>query len=216
MICKNPLKNKKVLITCGPTWIPIDGIRVISNRSTGKLGQTLAQYLAKEGSQVTLLEGPVNESLRSNSIRLVKFQFFDELNVLIKKELKKPCDIFIHAAAVSDYKLKQTHKSKIRSGLKGLQLKLIPTLKIINQIKQLNPEVFLVGFKLESKITKNSAVHKSLHLFKEAKCDLVVANALIKNRYVSYIINRQKHSLGFETSRKNLARRLIHLLKIHL
>jgi len=57
------LKNKRILITCGPTWVPIDGMRVISNRSSGQLGQTIAQDLTKAGAKVTLLEGPVERPL---------------------------------------------------------------------------------------------------------------------------------------------------------
>lgn len=85
---KYSFKNKKVLITCGPTWIPIDAMRVISNRSTGRLGQIMALDLAQQGSKVTLLEGAVQEPLQSPKIRVVKFLFFDEFAKLIEQELK--------------------------------------------------------------------------------------------------------------------------------
>ena len=107
------LRNKKVLITCGPTWIPIDAMRVISNQSTGTLGQMIAEDFAKAGAKVTLLEGPVTRELKSKTIKILKFVFFDEFTGLIKKELKKKVDICIHAAAVSDYKLKKPGRKKI-------------------------------------------------------------------------------------------------------
>ena len=69
------LKNKKVLITCGPTWVPIDDMRVIANRSTGEMGYLLAEAFAKEETKVTLLLGPVEEKALSKNVRKVRFTF---------------------------------------------------------------------------------------------------------------------------------------------
>ncbi len=82
------LKNKKVLITSGPTWVSIDPMRVISNRATGELGHKLALALAKEGAKVTLLEGPVTKPLTASNVTIKKFCFYDELKALLTIELK--------------------------------------------------------------------------------------------------------------------------------
>src|SRR3989338_7283903 len=100
----------RVLITCGPTWVPIDGVRVISNRSTGEMGHALARAFLKRKAHVTMLEGPMA---------------FDELKSVLKKEAQKGHDVVIHAAAVSDFKLKTPRKRKI-SSRKPLVLKLVP------------------------------------------------------------------------------------------
>ena len=106
-MAEKDLRQKKVLITCGPTWVPIDEMRVISNRSTGELGQRLAAGLAKSGARVTVLEGPVLQPLPVPGVRVIKSFFYDDLSRLLRLELKKKCDAVIHAAAVSDYRLKR-------------------------------------------------------------------------------------------------------------
>ena len=207
------LKNKKILITCGPTWTAIDDMRVISNRSTGELGHKLAQGIAKIGGKVTVLEGPVTVTrpLEAKSIKVLKYHFYDELFNLLKKQLLKKFDIVIHAAAVSDYQLKNTHRQKIKSGRPNLRLTLTPTKKIINEIKIISPESFLVGFKLETSSQKSTLTAKAFTLIKEAQCDLVVANGL-RNNYVGYIINKEKQILAHATSRGDLSRKLIKIL----
>ena len=101
----NRLKNKKVLITYGSTWIPLDQVRVLSNRSSGKLGQLLTTQFKKEGARITLLEGPVEKPFLSKGVRVVRFKFYDELLALLKQELDKKYDIILHAAAVADYQI---------------------------------------------------------------------------------------------------------------
>jgi phosphopantothenoylcysteine synthetase/decarboxylase len=210
------LRNKKVLITCGPTWVPTDTMRVISNRSSGTLGQLLAEDFAKAGAKVTLLEGPVVKPLQSKSIRILKFLFFDELATLIKKELKKKYDVCIHAAAVSDYKIKRPKQTKLSSYLRDLKLDLIPTEKIVHLIKELNPDLFLVAFKLEEKITKTSAVKRSSTLFKNGRSDLVIANSIQGEKYSGYILDKHSQFLAHEQSRKELSRTLVKIIKEHV
>lgn len=105
---------KNILITCGPTWVPVDDMRIISNKSTGELGQTLAKDCISQGFSVTLLEGPVENPLHlEGEINIVKFKYYEEFCDLFTTELKKNYNCVIHAAAVSDYKMKKTHQEKI-------------------------------------------------------------------------------------------------------
>ncbi len=87
------LGNKKVLITAGPTWVPIDAVRVISNTATGRTGIEIARRFARGGAEVTLLLGPVSlvHSPRStvHSIKIIRFRYFDELKKLLSGLLKK-------------------------------------------------------------------------------------------------------------------------------
>jgi phosphopantothenoylcysteine decarboxylase/phosphopantothenate--cysteine ligase len=98
-----PLKNKKVLITAGPTIEEIDPVRFISNHSTGKMGYSLAKEAINLGADVTLISGPSNIDLPSNKIKLVKIKSSDEM---LQKTLNffDDSDIVIMSAAVSDYK----------------------------------------------------------------------------------------------------------------
>ena len=95
-------KNKHILITAGPTWVPIDSVRVISNIATGQTGISLANQFSSLGAKVTLLLGPQANSIQiNNDIKVINFKFFDELKQLLAKELKsKQLDLIIHSAAV--------------------------------------------------------------------------------------------------------------------
>jgi len=188
-------------------------MRVISNLSSGALGQILAKDFTKAGAKVTLLEGPVTQPLQSKSIKIRKFLFFDEFAPLFKRELKKKFDVCIHAAAVSDYKIKNPRQEKINSRHKTLKLKLVPTQKIIQCIKPLNPQIFLVGFKLESKLTKTLAKQKSRDLFQNSQCDLVVANTLQGQRYSGFILDKNGDFLAHQQSRQRISTALIKIVK---
>src|ERR1041385_7988360 len=150
------LSGKKILITCGPTWVAIDDVRVLSNRSTGELGRILARRLKGAGAKVTVLEGPVTEPLKDRLIKVLKFSFFEELTELLNEELKKRYDVVIHAAAVSDFRLPKKFSGKISSEKRRLNLNLVRAPKLINRIKKIAPKTFLVGFKLESDFNKLS------------------------------------------------------------
>ena len=187
-LASKPFTKKNVLITCGPTWVAIDDVRVISNRSTGQLGQHLAQNFKKQGAHVTLLEGPVAHPLKANGIRIIKFNFYDELKQKLHQELTKKYDVIIHAAAVSDYVPEKQHKGKIKSNLSSLSLRLRPAAKLINFIKRWQPKGFLIGFKLEENLNKSVIAKATQSLFKQAKCDLVVANSLKGSTYKGFMV----------------------------
>lgn len=210
------LHNKKILITCGPTWIPIDDVRVISNRSTGELGHRMALALKMAGAQVTVLEGPVSNPLESKSIVVHKFSFFDELRGLLKKELKKKYHAVIHAAAVSDYQLKEPIQGKLTSHRKRITLNLIPTAKLISLIKKYNPETFLVGFKLEPELNTTTAPKHCRRLFNESLCDMVIVNMTANRRYRGYILDADAKILGTAATRQGICERLVVILQERL
>lgn len=208
---------KRVLITCGPTWVPIDDVRVISNTSTGELGHILAQDFNRAGARVTLLEGPVLRPLVSKAkrIKVKKFCFYQELYDLLKKELRLKYDIVVHAAAVSDYRLKKSCAAKLRSGQKGIKLSLVPTEKIINRIKKWSTKSFLVGFKLESTTNEKALKSAAVNLINKAKCDLVVANSAgagLPRPYKACIVDQEQHIIARARSRAGLSRKLVGVL----
>ncbi|OGX26058.1 MAG: hypothetical protein A2787_00305 [Omnitrophica WOR_2 bacterium RIFCSPHIGHO2_01_FULL_48_9] len=207
------LKNKKILITCGPTWVSLDSVRVISNQSSGQLGHILARDLHKAGARVTVLEGPVQTPLTVKGIKVLKFSFFDELFALLKKELSQKYTAVIHAAAVADYQPAKKFSGKIDSDLAKMQITLVRTPKLINIIKAIRPKIFLTGFKLEPRIDKNKLKKITKKLFKNAHCNLVVANSLNKKNYSGYIVNNRLQVLAKVGSRQKLSQRLVEILK---
>ncbi|TRZ48926.1 hypothetical protein D4Q80_02960 [bacterium] len=187
------LKNKRILITAGPTWVPIDSVRVISNIATGETGILLANKLVRRGARVTLFLGPVNPCCLDKRVRLINFKFFDQLRNGLKKELRaKIYDIVIHNAAVSDYKPQVKHTRKIKSGRKKLKITLVPTPKIIDSIRKSGRSLFLVGFKFEPDAEKNRLINKARALKKRSALDLAVANTISKGQYRAYIIGKSR------------------------
>ena len=210
------LKNKKILVTCGPTWVPIDAVRVVSNVSSGALGQRIALDCARAGAKVTLLEGPVTVPLLSRSMRILKFCFFDELQKLLKQELRKDIDAVIHAAAVADYKLKKPVRHKLSSEKRTLRLEFVATPKLIRTVKRLAPKAFLAGFKLEPHISRKSACRKARELFRKADCDVVVANALTARGYKGFILDKDDALLASAADRAKMSRALVRILSEQL
>ena len=210
------LKNKNILITAGPTWVPIDRVRVISNIATGKTGILLAKQAKALGGKVTLILGPVREIKLNSAIKVKRFCYFNELRNTIKRELKrKKYDIVIHSAAVSDYQPKRTFSGKIKSSSKNLFIDLETTVKIVDKIKKYAPHIFLVLFKLEMGVSKNKLIKEARKIMKSSKADLAVANTFSKNAYMAYITDN-KRILKNSNSKENLTQELLKAISLKL
>lgn len=198
----------KVLVTSGPTSIPIDPMRVITNRSSGEMGRLIVNAFMQQGHHVTLLEGHATTTVLASASKRITFYTFDEFLKLFIKELKTcSYDIIIHAAAVSDFKLKKYFKKKISS--KGsLRLEFVSTKKVINLIKKYQPHTTLVGFKLESDIRPNVIKDKIKCLFEEALCDMVVVNKTERGYCAYLMMPNQKKTLDV-TSKKKIVQLLV-------
>lgn len=167
------IRGKKVLISLGGTFEPIDSVRGITNKSSGKMGLALAKQAYILGADVTLIVA--NVSVRVSPL-------FDVIHVETSKEMANVIfeivgdyDIFISTAAVSDFEVVQRKNKKIDSE-SSLSIDLKPTLKIIRQIKKINPDIFLVGFKAEFNITREEIIGCARKQISDAGTDLVVAN----------------------------------------
>lgn len=205
------LKNKRVLITAGPTWVAIDSVRVISNIASGETGILLAEGLRKEGSGVTLILGPCVRVCPDKGLRIIRFRFFDELQAALRKELQaRRYDFIIHSAAVSDFKPAKSSGGKIKSGAIH-NLKLAPLPKIAGEIRCLAPAACLVLFKLEYGIPDKELIRRGRGSLAANSADLIVANR-IEPRYKAYILDKDKiYCRAF--SKKELVKGLINIIK---
>jgi len=176
------LRGKKVLITAGPTIEYIDPVRVITNQSTGKTGVLLASELVSAGAKVTLIYGPGKE-LPPKGVKLIRVETSQEMFDAVKKEMKQKFDIVILAAAVSDYMPEKSSSTKIKSDQNKIILKLKRAPKIIDQIKKIQKNVFLVGFKAETNLSKEKMISESRRKLKESDADLIVANDIGLKKY---------------------------------
>ena len=173
------LKNKKVLMTAGPTIEYIDPVRVITNLSSGKTGTLLASELISAGAKVTLVYGQGNQT-PSKGIKVINVTTSKEMFDATKKELKKKFDIVIMAAAVSDYTPENPSKSKIKSDKKSLIIRLKKAPKIIDLVRKYQKNALLVGFKAETNLTKIALIKSSQKKMKESGADIIVANDIGK------------------------------------
>jgi phosphopantothenoylcysteine decarboxylase/phosphopantothenate--cysteine ligase len=203
---RSGFKGLNVLITSGPTSVPIDEMRVITNRSSGEMGRLIANALAVRGASVTLLEGAVTTSIPAGKIAIRKFFEFRELAEALREELQKRYDWVIHAAAVSDFELAKPFEGKIASS-PSLTLRLKQTRKLVNDIKHLSPRSRLVAFKLEPSLAGIRT--KALGLFEKAKADLLVANSSGPNDYEAFIIRRDGSTTECVKSKKDLVKVLL-------
>jgi phosphopantothenoylcysteine decarboxylase/phosphopantothenate--cysteine ligase len=176
------LQNKKILMTAGPTLEYIDPIRVITNKSTGKTGVLLAADLISGGAKVTLVYGAGHEKPPKGA-KIIHVETVKEMFDAVKKEMKKKFDIIILSAAASDYIPTNSSKSKIKSKSKQLSIKLQKAPKIIDHIKKIQKDVFLVGFKAETNLTKKNLVKEARKKLEESKADMIIANDIGSKRY---------------------------------
>jgi phosphopantothenoylcysteine decarboxylase/phosphopantothenate--cysteine ligase len=213
---KSAFKSLRILITSGPTSVPIDSMRVITNRSTGEMGRLLATACAHQGAKVHLLEGAVTTSLPvPSSVKTSKFYFYNELATLLKQELRHHYDIIFHAAAVSDFYVKNPSRRKLASGA-NLTIELQSTRKLVNEIKKHSPNSFLVGFKFEQNIDSKVTVKKAKCLILDSACDCVVLNQNNSAGYKAVLVLADGSISNKAASRKSLVSRIIALLHARL
>jgi phosphopantothenoylcysteine decarboxylase/phosphopantothenate--cysteine ligase len=171
------IKGKRILISLGGTYEPIDSVRGITNKSSGKMGLALAREAYIRGADLTLVVANVSVEIPS-VFNVVRVETSSEMNDAVLN-LIPFCDIFISAAAVSDFEFKKKSDKKIDSS-SSLFLNLKPTTKIIRQIKKINPDIFLVGFKAEFNISKEDIIQCARKQIDNAGTDLVIANDISK------------------------------------
>ena len=139
-----PLSGLRVLVTTGGTREPVDKVRVISNRSSGKMGQAIAREAYRRGAKVTVVA--VNMEGKEPGYRWVDVATYAEVEE-VTTALAREADALIMAAAVSDFTPARVEEGKIRrGGTKELDLKLVPTGDILKAVRESNPKLFMVGF----------------------------------------------------------------------
>lgn len=171
---KQPLAGKRVMITAGPTYEPIDPVRFVGNRSSGLMGFALAEAAAQMGAEVTLVTGPTHLQTQVPHIRRVDIETAEEMYqqcMLIQEQQ----DIMIMAAAVADYTPANPAPEKIKKKDDELQLQLTKTKDILASIGKVKRDgQILVGFALETENERENAL-KKLH---NKNADMIVLNSL--------------------------------------
>ena len=168
---KDALKGKRVLITSGRTREDIDPIRYLSNKSSGKMGYSLAQAAIDLGAEVTLVSGPTNLSVPDG---LKEFIYVDSAIHMYEKvdEKFKDTDIFIACAAVADYRPKEYQDKKIKKSDLNLTIELVRNPDILFEMGKKKENQLLVGFAAET----NNIIENALKKLEKKNLDMIVAN----------------------------------------
>ena len=209
---RNQLQGKRILVTAGATSEEIDPVRVITNRSSGKMGIAIAEEAAKRGAEVTLIRG-LTIIEPAAKLKDIQIQSADEMAEAIKKHIKQ--DIVIHAAAVSDFSADKKDK-KIDSG-KSLHLELTPAAKILENVRKWNKKALLVGFKAEYRLSEKELMKKAYETLKKSDADMMVANDVGKegrgfetDTNEVFLIDRKKKITHFPLdSKQEIARKIL-------
>lgn len=175
-LTKKTLIGKKVIITAGPTVEPIDPVRNITNKSSGKMGYELARAFSYSGAEVTLISGPANINIPYTIKNFVKVNTALEMKNEVMKYFNDS-DIIVMSAAVSDYRVENYSNIKIKKDKDNLIIKLKKNPDILKEIGKIKKDKqLLIGFAAETNDLINYAKRKLI----EKNCDLIVANDVSK------------------------------------
>jgi phosphopantothenoylcysteine decarboxylase/phosphopantothenate--cysteine ligase len=167
----------RVLITGGPVPIYIDDMRVLSNSAKGGQSAEYADLFAKKGHRVTYLTAKLAIKPRDKRVKVVYHDGFDDYREKVK-QLSKRNDLVVLSAAVANFMRKGgRYKGKINPNAVGeLVLRLVPTPKVIGEVKKANPNCCLIGFKLMSGATREKLIDGAWKVVINSHADLVIAN----------------------------------------
>jgi len=209
------LTGRKVLITAGPTQEMIDPVRFISNKSSGKMGFSLAEEIKNQGAVVTLISGPVNLET-PDKVKRFDVQSAKEMQSKVE-ELIEDYDIFISAAAVADFKPKKYEQKKIKKGSKVGQMKieLDKNFDILKTVTDKKLNLKTIGFAAETDDLINNAEKKLV----EKNLDLIVAND-VSDQSIGFdsdenevtLITKLEKKVIKKTSKKNVSKKIVEFI----
>jgi phosphopantothenoylcysteine decarboxylase / phosphopantothenate---cysteine ligase len=206
---ERPLKGLTALVTSGPTHEPLDPVRFIGNRSSGKQGHAIAEALALAGADVTLISGPVSIKPPAN-VKTVEVETADQMLKACENAL--PADIAVFAAAVADWAPEKTleHKIKKRDNKSAPDIKLRENPDILQTFsKHKNRPRLVIGFAAETENLVDNAKQK----LKSKGCDWILANDVSENVFGAeenhvYLVSMTQTEDWKQSSKRRVAARL--------
>lgn len=229
----NKIGNKKdkmisglnVLVTAGSTVEHIDSIRILTNLSSGKMGLNIAQQCLDEGFGVTLIYGFTSLNIPNDPrMNIIRVKTTEEMFKAVRETiLKDKQHVVFHAAAVADFSVSSSNQKRptkidTRNGTKTI--KLVPTIKIVDKIKEFDKKIFLVAFKAEYHISEKLLMKKAFAKLNESNADIIVANDVSRkgcdfgsDTNEVYIIDKEKKVIHVPLkSKREIARNLIKIV----
>ncbi len=212
LVVPKVLVGKQVLVTAGPTFEPIDPVRFIGNRRSGKMGFAVAQAAAEAGAHVVLIAGPVH-LVTPTGIRRIDIETAQEMLDSVIAEVYKS-DIFISCAAIANYRPTKCANNKIKKMEQNLQIQLELTTDIVAEIAQQDDKPFVVGFAAETQNVESYAKEK----LQSKGLDIIAANKIgtgmgisVDHNKLNIFWHNGSHILEL-TSKAQLAKNLMTLI----
>lgn len=210
------LRGKKVLVTAGGTREPIDSVRFVGNRSSGKMGLAIAREAIERGASVTVVAANVEMS-RESGVEWVPVETVDQMSEAVSSRASQS-DALIMAAAVSDFKPATMLKEKVRRS-EGLSVEFVPTEDILRSVRERNPELFMVGFSA----THGDPRPDSRDKLRSKGVDIVVGNDIsqegigfaVDDNEV-YIVTSERERFVPRASKREIARAILGELQIEI
>lgn len=179
LTAKNDLAGKNILVTAGATFERMDAMRGITNRSSGKMGVEIAKEVYRRGANVTLVCGLMQTDV-PKVIKRVDVESTSQMMEVVNDKIGVT-DIYVSAAAISDFIMEDATDNKISSD-EDITIKFTRLPKLLKEVKVLNPNTFVVGFKAEACVSEEMLIQKSIDRMNSYDVDLMVANdILVKN-----------------------------------
>jgi phosphopantothenoylcysteine decarboxylase / phosphopantothenate---cysteine ligase len=180
------LEGETVVVSAGPTQEPIDPVRYISNRSSGKMGYAIAEAAARRGAKVILVSGPVSIAAPPK-VQVIPIQTAQQMRKAVMEHLEQST-IIIKSAAVADYHIAHVSTEKLKKTATRLSLALDPTPDILAEVGRLKGDRLLIGFAAET----GNLLEEARRKMTSKNCDMIVAN----------LVN--KEGLGFESDQNEV------------
>jgi phosphopantothenoylcysteine synthetase/decarboxylase len=215
------LANKKIIATSGPTRGPIDAMRYITNKSSGRLGAMIAMEALKAGAEVSYVYGKDSltpysiglEKTKKHKLTLMEIETVDDLIEVVRGEIGgRSYSAMIHSMAVLDYIPDRYIDAKTPSDSEEWTIRLVKTPKVIKMVKELDPEILLVGFKLEYAKSTEELVKIAHDSLVRNRADFVLANDLRQiesGNHIGYLVNTEGRVEGVFSGKEEIARGLI-------
>ena len=170
------LEGRRVLVTAGPTIEHIDPVRVVTNRSSGKMGVAIAEEVASRGADTTLILGPGTVNPPSG-VKTIRVESTSQLLEAVLEQLKTGPSLVFAAGAPTDYRPLTVAPKKIKTREKPqINLELRATPKVLEEIRRASPKTFLVAFKTEHDMSNDELIDEAFKIIHEKNADLVAAN----------------------------------------
>ena len=204
----------RIVLTAGPTREPLDPVRYLSNRSSGKMGYAIAEAAIADGHEVVLISGPGCVG-PPRGAKLISILTADEMFDAVHRHVAN-CDALVMCAAVADYKSATVSEHKLKKSDAPISLPLVPTRDILASLPKQDRQYLVVGFAAETRDLETNAKTK----LREKNCDMMVANDVSatdvgmesdENAVTIFFRNGESKKIS-RTSKKNIAHELIKII----